>query len=325
MRHFGVSQYYEDCLSKYDSNTLDLTLSDKLSKLIITHRNEFVRIFITKYCELLPMTISYKNVEKDFNSVDFTAIEVALRLENRGFPVICRTKKGNFIFCGFINRPPITFRNYEEIEYILTEKDITFIVDRNLFDKNLKEISYIDNCKTGDFVVFTNKVVTGIADIEVVKHYAIELAEMISSRLSLIIQSKVNTFVTGDESDVSIDNLIQALYNGNPFSKVSSFFDIDDNLLTLDKSNIINSLTEIKRQYQNSVNELNLMLGINTLGVDKESGVSDEEAKSNLSFVYPIASSYLTARQDQLNKLNIRFGYDLLAEYNRSVTVGGLR
>ena len=67
------------------------------------------------------------------------------------------------------------------------------------------------------------------------------------------------------------------------------------------------------------MNELNSFLGINSLGVDKTSGVSDLEAKSNSAFIVPLSNTYIMARQKPLDLLNKRFGIDIRVEYNDEV------
>ena len=57
------------------------------------------------------------------------------------------------------------------------------------------------------------------------------------------------------------------------------------------------------------------MLGLNTLGVDKESGVSDAEAQSNKSFKKANENIYLTARNEPLALYNKKFGTSIHAEY----------
>ena len=73
--------------------------------------------------------------------------------------------------------------------------------------------------------------------------------------------------------------------------------------------------TEMKREYQNKISELCNFLGINSLAVDKESGVSDTEANSNRSFTTANSSIYLRGREpfDMLNK---RFSQDERYNFN---------
>src|SRR5699024_6386751 len=76
---------------------------------------------------------------------------------------------------------------------------------------------------------------------------------------------------------------------------------------------------ELKREYQNKISELNNMLGINSLAVEKSSGVSDSEAKSNRAFTTSNANIYLDSRNNGLFKLNKRYDLEIEAMYNDEV------
>ena len=75
----------------------------------------------------------------------------------------------------------------------------------------------------------------------------------------------------------------------------------------------------MKREYQNKISELNNAIGINSLAVEKESGVSDEEAKSNRGYTTSNANINLDGRNHGLKKLNKRYNLQLEAVYNDQV------
>src|SRR5699024_7936926 len=76
---------------------------------------------------------------------------------------------------------------------------------------------------------------------------------------------------------------------------------------------------ELKTEFQNKISELNNMLGINSLAVEKSSGVSDTEANSNRAYTTSNANIYLDARNNGLKRLNKRFSLDINAMYNDEV------
>jgi len=82
---------------------------------------------------------------------------------------------------------------------------------------------------------------------------------------------------------------------------------------------VAQNFQELKREYQNKISELNNMLGMNSLAVEKSSGVSDEEAKSNRAYTTSNANIYLDARNNGLEKLNKRYGLNVEAMYNDEV------
>src|SRR5699024_4314974 len=118
-----------------------------------------------------------------------------------------------------------------------------------------------------------------ISDSEVIHHYTMELAELVLSRYSISMQAKINTFFMGESNDSTINQIIDDLYNGSPYIKVNHLFDPKDNIFTIQNENLATNFQELKREYQNKISELNNMLGINSLAVEKSSGVSDTEAK----------------------------------------------
>lgn len=58
---------------------------------------------------------------------------------------------------------------------------------------------------------------------------------------------------------------------------------------------------------------------VSSLAVEKESGVSDTEAESNRSFSTSNANIYLDARNNGLQRLNKRYGFNIEAMYNDEV------
>src|SRR5699024_3092475 len=73
---------------------------------------------------------------------------------------------------------------------------------------------------------------------------------------------------------------------------------------------------ELKREYQNKISELNNAIGINSLAVEKSSGVSDEEAKSNRGYTTSNANINVDGRNQGMKNLNKRYNLKLEAVYN---------
>ena len=219
---------------------------------------------------------------------------------------------------GFVNnRNSLNTFNYQ-IKPLIT-KDIQFIINDEIKLQYYKEITFIDGYETGNFVVLWNKPFTYLNDYTIVKHYIEEMAEINLSRFSIYIQSKVSTILRGESNDEDIETMADDIYNGSPFIETTQLFDPEESILKLDNSSIISALPELKREYQNKLAELNSMLGLNSLGVDKESGVSDTEANSNKSFKKSNENIYLLGRNTPLEFLNKKYGTNIKAEYNDSM------
>lgn len=291
-------------------------LSQDIKVRLTDHKANFVKMFINRYKELLPNLIVYENTEN--TSIDFLKLEVALR--NNYSVVVGKTAHDQIMIMGYTN----TTKSSEDpssflFDVPMNKKDINFIIPGEWIPDEMEEISYLNNCATGDFVVIKNKVLNYNSDMSIVEFYTNELAELVLSRFSIAIQSKVHTFFTGNANDESINQLVNELYNGSPYVKMTKSFDPKDNIHTFVNEFMAGAFQELKREYQNKVSELNNMLGINSLAVEKSSGVSDTEAKSNASFTTSNANIYLSARNQPFDKLNRRFGTTINAIYNDKV------
>lgn len=291
-------------------------LAEQLQERVIQHRDRFAKIFYYKYLEMLPSLIGYKNIEA--TSIDFLKVEVALM--NNHDVVIGQANNGKIQVLGLT-----TSRDTSEnpvnlfTTKLLNKNNIKFVIPTHLIPQEMKEISFQDDCKTGNFVVLRNKTLNYVSDIEIIKHYTAELAEVVLSRYSLTMQTKILTFFLGDENDTTTDKLVSDLYNGAPMVKASKLFDPDENIVHMQNDNISQVFTELKSEYQNRISELNNMLGINSLAVEKESGITDTEAKSNRSFTTAIANIKIESRNTPINKLNKRFGRNIEVVYNDEV------
>lgn len=291
-------------------------LNNELKEKVVLHRDNFFRLFVARYREMLPSLIKYKNGHQ--TAVDFLKVEIALR---NGFDVVIgRTSKNNIQVLGYVNTK-MTNGNPEYLfaSNTLSEKDIHFVIPEHLRLPYYKEITYHDSCKTGDFVVLRNKTIQYVNDFEILDHYAKELAEIVMSRYSISMQVKITTLFLGTPGDESINQIISDIYNGNPYIKGSKLFDPDDQIYHLNNENIAQNFQELKREYQNKISELNNMLGLNSLAVEKSSGVSDTEANSNRAYTTSNANVYLDARNNALKKLNKRFDLKIVSMYNDEV------
>src|SRR5699024_7699304 len=108
-------------------------------------------------------------------------------------------------------------------------------------------------------------------------------------------QVKITTLFLGEPNDETLNPIIADVYNGNTYILWSKLFDPEEQSYHMDNDNIAQNFQELKREYQNKISELNNMLGINSLAVEKSSGVSDSEAKSNRAYTTSTANIYLDA------------------------------
>lgn len=300
---------------------VETELSQDISLRVIEHRNRFRKLIFNRYLEFLPLLINYTN--KESVAIDFLQLETALR---QGYQVVVgKSRNGQIMILGYIQtnhyKNSSDFMNNFNFDFErrLNEKDIFFTIPKYLRPEYALEIQQYDNCKSGDFIVLRNKPVSLNNDYEIISHYCDELAEVILSRFSLIMQSKFAKIFKSEVNDETVNQFITQLFNGSPFIKVSGLFDAEEDIIDLESDYINNALVEMKREYQNKISELSNFLGVNSLAVDKESGVSDTEAKSNRAFTTSNSNIYLRGR-DPLNMLNQRFDLDIQPFYDDEAT-----
>lgn len=300
---------------------VEVELNQDIGRRVMEHRNRFRRLIFNRYVEFLPLLINYTN--KNTVGINFLLLETGLR---QGYQVVVgKARNDEIMILGYIQNHYYKssndyFKNFNfNTEYRLTEKDIIYTIPEYLRPDYALEIQHYDNAKSGDFIVMRNKPVTLGNDYEIIEHYCAELAEVVLSRFSLIMQSKFAKVFKSDINDETVNQFITQLFNGSPFIKTDGYFDAEDDIIDLDSDYVVNALSEMKREYQNKISELSNFLGINSLAVDKESGVSDTEANSNRSFTTSNSNIYLRGREP-LQMLNQRFGLDIQPYYDDEAT-----
>lgn len=297
-----------------DFNTIEQSLKEKIKQRVVTHRNRFYKLIYNRYAEILPFTISYENIDECFK-VDLIQLESMLR--HNYSVAIGEDVTGDIVILGYVNLSNKNNFDYHYLPKTYTKKDINFLINEAYILPEYNQLNQFN--KNGNFIVIQNKLYNYINDYEIIEHYAEEIAEISLSRFSLILQAKVMTFFRGDLNGDDLEEVIDDLFNGAPAIKTSVQFDVNENIIRFDNGNITSTLTELKREFQNKLSELNSMLGLSSLGVDKESGVSDEEAQSNASFKKSNENIYLFARNNALNYLNERYNMDIHAEFSENM------
>lgn len=297
-----------------DFNTIGQSFKEKIKQRVVTHRNRFYKLIYNRYSEILPFTISYENIDERFK-VDLIQLESMLRHNYN--VVIGEDVTGDIVILGYVNLSNKNNFDYHYLPKTYTKKDINFIINKAYILPEYTQLNQYN--KNGNFIVIQNKVYNYINDYEIIEHYAEEIAEISLSRFSLILQAKVMTFFRGDLNGDDLEEVIDDLFNGAPAIKTSVQFDVNENIIRFDNGNITSTLTELKREFQNKLSELNSMLGLSSLGVDKESGVSDEEAQSNASFKKSNGNIYLFARNNALKFLNERYEMNIHTEFSENM------
>ena len=296
---------------------IEQTLSEKVKMRVVSQRNAFFHFFRNRYIEFLPTVISYEGLNDKKVLIDPIQLEVWLR---QGYGVaIGQTKTGTMIL-GTVNQSN-TLSNIQTYgTRPLTGNDINFFISNKIKENYYKEITFHDGYETGNFVVLWNKPIQLTNDFNIIEMYSERIAEIAMSRFSIYMQAKISTVIRGEADDEDVEQITQDLYNGSPFIKTTKFFDPEESILSINEGQgIITALPELKREYQNNIAELNNILGLSSLAVDKESGVSQSEAMSNKAYQKANANIYIQARNEKLKRYNDRFNTNLVASFSDEI------
>lgn len=293
------------------NSDIEQSLNEKVKMRMTSHRNAFYRFFRNRYREFLPVVIGYEGLED--TKIDPIQLEIWLR---QGYGVAVGETTRGVMILGTVPRQSQLYTlgtNYSVSP--LTSNDINYFISDKIRVKN-KEITYHDGFESGNMVVIYNKPYQLTNDFEIIDIYSERIAEIALSRFSIYMQAKISTVIRGEVDDEDVEQITSDLYNGAPFIETTMMFDPDESILSINSSQeVISALPELKREYQNNIAELNNILGLSALGVDKASGVSDIEAQSNKAYQKANSNVYLKSRNEKLKLLNEKFGLEMKAEY----------
>ena len=296
----------------YDINsTIEQSLNEKIKMRLVSHRNAVYRFFRNRYREFLPVVIGYTGLEN--TKIDPIQLEIWLR---QGYGVAVGETTRGIMILGTVPRQSNIYSlssNYSVAP--MTSNDITYFINEKIRVKN-KEITYHDGYESGNMIVIYNKPYQLTNDFEIIDLYSERIAEIALSRFSIYMQAKIATVIRGESDDEDVEQLTQDLYNGSPFIETTLEFDPRQSIVAIDNgASVVGALPELKREYQNNIAELNNILGLSALGVDKASGVSEIEAQSNKAYQKANSNVYLKSRNEKLKLLNDKFDLSIKAEY----------
>lgn len=292
-------------------SNIEQSLNEKIKMRMTSHRNAFYRFFRNRYREFLPVVIGYEGLEN--TKIDPIQLEIWLR---QGYGVAVGETTRGIMILGTVPRQSQLYTlgtNYSVAP--LTSADVNYFISDKIRVKN-KEITYHDGFESGNMVVIYNKPYQLTNDFEIIDIYSERIAEIALSRFSIYMQAKISTVIRGEADDEDVEQITSDLYNGSPFIETTMMFDPEESILSINNGQeVISALPELKREYQNNIAELNNILGLSALGVDKASGVSDIEAQSNKAYQKANSNVYLKSRNEKLKLLNEKFNLNIKAEY----------
>ena len=139
------------------SDGLESELRLKVAERVTTHRDRFARILYNRYLEILPTIITYVDLSDKKLAIDWLKVEVALR---GGYDcIIGETRSGAIRLLGIsTNKLTVSDPANFVISDPLDGKDIQWLVAKEHRLPIMKEITEIDDCQTGNFIVLRNKI-----------------------------------------------------------------------------------------------------------------------------------------------------------------------
>lgn len=302
---WGINQVPVD--NDQDSG-VEVNHRDRWMQGVIHNRNYYRKLIFARYHELILNIRNYVNVPVSFNK-----LKCEWFLRNGNHVAVGKDRLGHFQLLGVVNdtnsntNPQAPFSTNE-----LTGKDINFWLPSRLIPINLenyKEITEYSDGDEGDFVILRNKPFEYVNDFAIIRYYVDRLAELMASRFSLILQAKTTTVIpvkNGNSEDG--DQMINNLINGSPFLLMNENRMQLKNMVTqLGDASIAERIKTLKEDFNDEQNELNNLLGINTTGIDKASGVSDKEVDSNNDYVTSTTNMYVQGVQQGLDLYNAKF------------------
>ncbi len=284
--------------------------SSKLEDIINDYVEQWKNIRVGKMMEILPYLIKWTNAPI---TLDTVKCEYYLRM---GMNIaIGYNSVGELCLLGYI-KTNLTPSNVELIYPVRDqlENNIFWVVPEFLRPAEPKEITH-QNLE-GNYIIIRNKDIMYASDMALIINYMIPLGECVRTRLSLLMQGKNNTFIVGEEGDIDIDKMVNTIYQGSPFPKIGIFFSPEEQIIELNGADKLSGLTEVKRAQENLLNEMYADLGLPVLGVDKESGVTTEEANSSDALTSSVGNVYIMSRQRPLDLLNHKWGFDIQVSYD---------
>lgn len=298
-----INSNYQNWLNQFDG--LETPNAEKLAEKVVVFRNDFFRNSISRYFEKLVNMFTY--AQKNNWRIDSTQLEYLLR--NNFSVAVGLDAKNRMVILGtvanknLVNQFATTFYNRR-----LNQNDILFTIPESQRLKNYLEITNEDTNAIGNFVVFTNKKINLVSDFSIIENRFSLISELELSRFSLAMQSRFMTVVAGEKGSVETKAIVAALYNAEPYAEIGDAVDFKQQIWQSELgAGISDIFSKLKEEEKDHFAFLDETFGLNTSGLIKESGVSDEEVEQNNDDRDLNYSIYFNSRFESLRKLNIRF------------------
>ena len=195
-------------------------------------------------------------------------------------------------------------------------------------DDKTKELSYLTRMnyqgKEEGYVTLTNKynyylagLMSTFTDMQLVDRVSKSLAKIKASEMRNVDLMKQQYIGLTKNKNLTANQVYQQIQEGQSFIGIDSDLGDITNVLDVTDFNIHDFIPTLKTAWNNEIEELLTMLGINTVGVDKKERLVAMEAEANAQLTEASANVYLQARNQQLEILNAVLGTKIEAVFNQ--------
>ena len=164
---------------------------------------------------------------------------------------------------------------------------------------------------------YLSGIFTVAQDFDVIDRVAKTLAKIKASQLANIDMMKQPYVGFTKDKNLTARNIFTQLQQGSKFINVDADLGSIRDVIDVVDFNVKDYLQTLKQAWNNEINELLTMLGINTIGIDKKERLLANEADSNAQLTEASANVYLQARNQQLSLLNNVLGTNIKATFNQ--------
>lgn len=262
-------------------------------------RERWYQTYVSRLTEILPYFIGYQNLPPTLSALQ---IESQLRIGNQDL-IIGLDAFNQLVVLGRPTGTTYNFYNYPLVT------GIQFTIPR---EQQLPYQEYVqitpNQPNVGNFVLVRNRYNPVFkSDVEIIEDFAIHLSEIKKIRYSLTLQAGVSTYIKGKNinDNNTINKMLDDIYEGAPFLKMESNLNTDNIFGTLDNSKVIPLvMSAMKDEQENIFNEALNLIGVDNVGVTKQSGISKDEVTANAALSNNINNIYLISRQEPFDLLN---------------------
>lgn len=304
-------------LARRGSNKTDTFTSRYGGNFEIVER-EYYNIYYDYLVNLIINLIKYKNAPL---TLDGRFLEYNLRCF--GYCRVGGTDKEN-VFVLKNNKQPSNF-DTTQLGFLA---DATSV--KNPFNPvEFEELNHIERTNFQEldkgYITISNKFsyyLSGVAsmftDFKLIDRTAMTLAKIKATEVFNLNQMKVPYVVFTKNKNLTGVNIWEEINQGLPVIEVDAEASRNINeFIQVANLNVPNFLPVLKDAWNNEIDEMLTMLGINNVGVDKKERLVANEANSNSQLIEASGNIYLEARNEQLELLNRVLGTQIHAEFNQ--------